>query len=61
MMMMMENSNARYRLEFYLQAFNILNHTNLLGYSGNMRSIYFGQATSASPARRIEVGMNFGF
>jgi hypothetical protein len=61
MMMMMENSNARFRLEFYLQAFNILNHTNLVGYSGNMRSIYFGQATSASPARRIEVGMNFGF
>jgi Carboxypeptidase regulatory-like domain len=61
MMAMMENSNARYRLEFYLQAFNILNRTNLLGYSGNMRSIYFGQATSASPARRIEVGMNFGF
>ena len=61
MMMMMEGSNSRYRLEFYVQAFNILNRTNLVGYSGNMRSDYFGQATSAGPARRIELGMNFGF
>ena len=61
MMMMMDGSNARYRLEFYLQAFNILNHTNLTGYTGNLRSQDFGQATSAGPARRIELGMNFGF
>jgi hypothetical protein len=60
-MMMMEGNNTRYRLEFYLQAFNLLNRTNLVGYSGNMRSDYFGQATSAGPARRIELGMNFGF
>ena len=61
MMMMMDGSNQRYRLEFYLQAFNILNRTNFLNYAGNLRSHYFGQATSAGPARRIEVGMNFGF
>jgi hypothetical protein len=61
MMMMMDGNNARYRLEFYLQAFNVLNRTNLVGYSGNMRSDYFGQATSAGPARRIELGMTFGF
>ncbi len=61
MMMMMDGSNARYRLEFYLQAFNILNHTNLTGYTGNLTSVDFGQATSAGPARRIELGMNFGF
>ena len=48
-------------LEFYLQAFNILNHTNLTGYTGNLTSVDFGQATSAGPARRIELGMNFGF
>ena len=61
MMMMMDGSNARYRLEFYLQAFNILNHTNLMGYTGNLRSQDYGQATSAGPARRIELGMNFWF
>ena len=61
MMMAMDGTNTRYRLEFYLQAFNILKRTNLVGYSGNMRSDYFGLATSAGPARRIELGMNFGF
>jgi hypothetical protein len=61
MMMMMDGSNQRYRLEFYLQAFNILNRTNLQGYIGNLRSPDFGQAISAGPARRIELGMNFGF
>jgi hypothetical protein len=60
-MMMMDGTNTRYRLEFYLQAFNILNHTNLTGYTGNLRSPDFGQPTSAGPARRIELGMNFGF
>jgi hypothetical protein len=61
MMMMMDGTNTRYRLEFYVQAFNILNHTNLMGYTGNLRSPDFGQPTSAGPARRIELGMNFGF
>ena len=61
MMMMMDGNDQRYRLEFYVQAFNILNRTNLNGFSGNMRSDYFGTANSAGPARRIEVGMNFGF
>ena len=61
MMMMMDGSNQRYRLEFYLQAFNILNRVNYMGYVGNLRSSDFGDAISAGPARRIEVGMNFGF
>jgi hypothetical protein len=60
-MMMMMDSNQRYRLEFYVQAFNVLNRTNLVGFTGNLRSPYYGQATSASAARRIEVGMTFGF
>jgi hypothetical protein len=61
MMMMMENSNNRYRVEFYLQAFNILNRVNYQSYVGNLRSENFGRPLSAGPARRIEVGMNFGF
>jgi Carboxypeptidase regulatory-like domain len=59
--MMMDGSNARYRMEFYLQAFNLLNRTNFQGYVGNLLSPYYGQPTSASAARRIEVGINFGF
>ena len=61
MMMMMDGSNSRYRVEFYLQAFNVLNRTNLVGFVGNRLSDYFGTATSAGPARRIELGMSFGF
>lgn len=61
MMMMMENSNNRYRVEFYVQAFNILNRVNYQSYVGNLRSDNFGRPLSAGPARRIEVGMNFGF
>jgi hypothetical protein len=51
----------RWRFELYLAATNIFNHTNLLGYSGVMTSPFFGDATSASPPRRVEVGARFGF
>ena len=61
MMMMTDGNDQRYRLEFYLQAFNVLNRTNLTAFSGNLRSTSFGQPNSAGPARRIELGMNFGF
>jgi hypothetical protein len=60
-MMMMDGSNARYRMEFYVQAFNVLNRTNFQGYVGNLTSPYYGQPTSAAAARRIELGINFGF
>ena len=44
---------------FYLQAFNLLNHTNLGVFSGVLTSPFFGQATSAQMPRRMEVGMRF--
>jgi hypothetical protein len=61
MMMMMDNSTGRYRMEFYVQAFNILNRTNFLNFVGNQLSPFYGTSTSAGFARRIEVGVNFGF
>jgi hypothetical protein len=61
MMMMMDQGSGRYNVEFYAQAQNVLNHTNFQNYAGSLRSPYFGQPTSAGPARRIEVGINFGF
>ena len=48
--------NKRYGLELYAQAYNALNHTNALNYSGVMTSPFFGQATSAAAPRRIEIG-----
>ncbi len=51
----------KYRLEFYAQAFNLLNHTNLGVFNGVQTSPYFGQATSAQLPRRFEVGTRFNF
>jgi hypothetical protein len=53
--------DKRFRVELYLAGTNVLNHTNLLGYSGVMTSPFFGQPTSAGPARKLELGMRFGF
>ena len=61
MMMAMDGNTNRYRMEFYVQAFNLLNRTNFQNFVGNLSSDYYGTALSAGPARRIEVGINFGF
>jgi len=54
-------TNQRFTVEFYAQAFNLLNHTNYQNYSGNMLSSFFLSPTSASQPRRVEVGMQFRF
>lgn len=61
MMMGGDQNDGRYRVELYAQAFNLLNHVNYGSYVGNLRSPFFGDPTSAGPARRLEVGMMFGF
>jgi hypothetical protein len=54
-------ATKKYRMEFYAQAFNLLNHANLGAFSGVQTSPFFGQATSAQPPRRFEVGTRFNF
>ena len=54
-------ATKKYRMEFYLQAFNLLNHTNLGVFNGVLVSPYFGQPTSALPPRRMEVGLRLNF
>jgi hypothetical protein len=54
-------ATKKYRLEFYAQAFNLLNHANLGVFSGVQTSPFFGQATSAQSPRRMEVGLRFNF
>ena len=54
-------ANKKYRLEFYAQAFNLLNHANLGVFNGVETSPFFGQATSAQSPRRFELGMRFNF
>jgi hypothetical protein len=53
--------SKKYHLEFYAQAFNLLNHTNLGVFNGVQTSPYFGQATSAQGPRRFEIGTRFNF
>ena len=60
-MVIMEGSNSRYRLDLYVSAQNLFNRTNFNAFIGNLQSPYFGTATSAAPARRIEIGATVSF
>jgi len=53
--------NAGGNLEFFAQAENVLNRVNFTNYAGTMTSRLFGLPTSASQARRVQVGANFRF
>jgi hypothetical protein len=54
-------SDRRYRLEFYLAGQNLLNRANYSSYSGVLTSPLFGRPTSAGNARRVQIGVRFGF
>jgi hypothetical protein len=54
-------ADQRFTVEFYVQAFNVLNRINYGNFSGNLQSPFFGQPTSAAQARRVEVGTQFRF
>src|SRR5215204_5606539 len=54
-------SDSRYGMQFYLQVFNVLNHANLINFTGVQTSPFFGHATTALPGRRLEVGLRFNF
>jgi hypothetical protein len=60
-MVVMEASNARYRFDVYAQVSNLFNNVNYGTFVGNQLSPFFGRATSAQPARRMEVGLTLGF
>ncbi|MGD9904612.1 MAG: carboxypeptidase regulatory-like domain-containing protein [Vicinamibacterales bacterium] len=60
-MFIMEGSNSRYRLDLYVSAQNLFNRTNYNTFVGNRLSPFFGTATSAAPARRVEVGATISF
>ena len=60
-MVVMEGTNARYRLDLFLNIQNAFNHVNYNAFIGNQLSPFFGTPTSAMPPRRIEVGFSLGF
>jgi hypothetical protein len=60
-MVVMEANNAKYRLDLYLNVQNAFNNVNYNAFVGNLLSAFYGTATSAGPARRVEVGFSLGF
>ncbi len=51
----------RFGLETRMEAFNLLNRVNYETYSGNLLDPRFGQATSAFPARQIQIMFHLKF
>lgn len=49
------------RLETVAEAFNVFNRVNLGNFVGNLTSPFFGQATSALDARRMQMSVRFRF
>ena len=53
--------DKRVRIELFIAASNVFNNVNPMSYSGVSTSPFFGQATAAGPARKIDLGMKIGF
>jgi len=60
-MVVMDGTNQKYRLDFYAQISNVFNYVNYGTFIGNRLSPFFGSATNAGPARRMELGFSLGF
>ena len=56
-----DQGNARYRLQIFLNAQNLTNQRNYIGYSGTMTSPFFGKPTSVTGMRKIDVGIGLNF
>ena len=52
---------SRYRMDMHAQLSNPFNYINYNTFVGNQLSPFFGQATSAGAARRVEVGVSLIF
>ena len=51
----------RFRMGIVVNAQNLTNRANYVGYSGTLSSPLFGQPTAVQGMRRIDVGLNFNF
>ena len=53
--------DERYGLQFRAEFFNLLNHTNFIGFDTDIRNASFGTLTVAQPPREIQLGIKFTF
>jgi hypothetical protein len=51
----------RYGIQFRAEFFNVLNHTNFVGFDTDIRNGTFGQLTAAQAPREIQLGIKFTF
>lgn len=56
-----DQSGARYRLQIFVQAQNLTNERNYIGYSGVLTSPFFGQPTAVVNMRKIDAGIALSF
>jgi hypothetical protein len=56
-----DQGNKRYRMQLFVQAQNLTNQRNYVGYSGTMTSPFFGRPTTVSPMRKIDFGISLQF
>jgi len=52
---------ARYRIQVYVQAQNLTNQANYMGYSGTMTSPFVGKPTTVGNMRKIDGGIGLNF
>jgi hypothetical protein len=52
---------ARYRLQLFVQAQNVTNHANFIGYSGTLTSPFYGRPTGVLGTRKIDMGVSLNF
>jgi hypothetical protein len=51
----------RYGVQFRAEFFNLLNHTNFVGYDVDIRDAAFGTLNAAQSPREIQLGVKFTF
>jgi hypothetical protein len=56
-----DQGTARYRLQVFVQAQNLTNESNYVGYGGTLTSPFFGRPTAVSGMRKIDVGIGLSF
>jgi hypothetical protein len=56
-----EQPTVRYRFQVFIQADNVTNQANYLGYSGILTSPFFGRPTTVSGMRKINFGCGLTF
>jgi hypothetical protein len=56
-----DQGNARYRLQLFVNAQNLTNERNYVGYSGTVTSPFFGRPTAVAGMRKIDFGIGLNF